>query len=141
MRTVGASEPGTGQGPALRSAADLPEDRFKNRLNNRLSRTIAFSPPLGWRGRHVIVRKTKLTAGSPYAKHGRPSIEPGICRLVQQQDARKNYIRIVNDTAEHASLAGSAAWAQPRVVSYLVGRLAAVLKRPGNAAAERPISS
>ena len=59
---------------------------------------------------------------------------------MQPQDARKNYIGIVNDTAEEESLAG-AARAQPRVVSYLVGRLAAVLKRPGKAAPERPISS
>jgi len=60
---------------------------------------------------------------------------------VQPQDARKNYIGIVNDTAEEESLAGGAARAQPRVVSYLVGRLAAVLKRPGKAAPERQISS
>lgn len=58
-----------------------------------------------------------------------------------QQDARKNYIGLVNDTAEEESLAGNSARAQPRVVSYLVGRLAAALKRPGKAAPERPISS
>jgi len=60
---------------------------------------------------------------------------------VQQQDARKNYIGIVNDAAEEESLAGSSARAQPSVVSYLVGRLAIVLKRPGKAAPERQISS
>jgi hypothetical protein len=60
---------------------------------------------------------------------------------VQQQDARKNYIGIVNDKAEEERLAGSAARAQPSVVSYLVGRLATVLKRPGKAAPERQISS
>jgi Flp pilus assembly pilin Flp len=60
---------------------------------------------------------------------------------VQQQDARKNYIGIVNDAAEEESLAGSSARAQPSVVSYLVGRLAIVLKRPGKAAPKRPISS
>ncbi|MCK1480296.1 hypothetical protein IVB27_37615 [Bradyrhizobium sp. 197] len=60
---------------------------------------------------------------------------------MQQQDARKNYIGLVNDTAEEESLAGNCARAQPRVVSYLAGRLAAVLKRPGKAAPERPISS
>ncbi|MDH2405045.1 hypothetical protein QCM77_34765 [Bradyrhizobium sp. SSUT18] len=56
---------------------------------------------------------------------------------MQQPDARKNYISIVNDTAEEESLAGSSARAQPRVVSYLVGPLAAVLKRPVKAAPER----
>jgi hypothetical protein len=60
---------------------------------------------------------------------------------VQQQDARKNYIGLVNDTAEKESLAGNSARAQSRVVSYLAGRLAAVLKRPGKAAPERLISS
>jgi hypothetical protein len=125
MRTVGASEPGA---------------PLKNRLNNPLRRARAFSAHLRSRGRHVILRKTKLTAGSRSAQHGRPSIEPGVCRLVQQ-DARKNYIGLVNDTAAEESLAGNSARARPRVVSYLAGRLAAVLKRPGKAAPERPISS
>jgi hypothetical protein len=126
MRTLGATELCT---------------PVENRLNNPLSQARAFSVCPQSRGRHVILRKTKLTAGSRSAQHGRPSIEPGVCRLVQQQDARKNYIGIVNDTAEEESLAGNSAGAQPRVVSYLVGRLAAVLKRPGKAAPERPISS
>ncbi|MCK1651098.1 hypothetical protein IVA88_06525 [Bradyrhizobium sp. 149] len=60
---------------------------------------------------------------------------------MQQQDARKNYIGIVNDTAKEERLAGGCARAQSRVVVYLVGRLAAVLKRPGKALPERPISS
>jgi hypothetical protein len=124
MRTVGASE---------------PRAPLKNRLNNPLSRASAFSACLRSRGRHVILRKTKLTAGSRSAQHGRPSIEPGVCRLVQQ-DARKNYIGLVNDTAAEESLAGNSARARPRVVSYLAGRLAAVLKRTGKAAPERPIS-
>jgi hypothetical protein len=124
MRTVGASEPGA---------------PLKNRLNNPLRRARAFSAHLRSRGRHVILRKTKLTAGSRSAQHGRPSIEPGVCRLVQQ-DARKNYIGLVNDTAAEESLAGNSARARPRVVSYLAGRLAAVLKRTGKAAPERPIS-
>ncbi|GLR84207.1 hypothetical protein [Bradyrhizobium iriomotense] len=46
-----------------------------------------------------------------------------------QQDARKNYIGIVNDTSEDERVADNAARSQPHVVSYLVGRLAAVLKR------------
>ncbi|MCK1383005.1 hypothetical protein IVB31_01880 [Bradyrhizobium sp. 21] len=60
---------------------------------------------------------------------------------MQQQDTRKNYIGIVNDTAEEENPAVSTARAQPRVVSYLVGCLTAVLKRPGKAAPGRPISS
>ena len=60
---------------------------------------------------------------------------------MKQQDARKNYIGIVNDAAEEESLAGSSARAQPSVVSYLVGRLAIVLKRASKAAPERQISS
>ncbi|MBM7481455.1 hypothetical protein ABIB75_004423 [Bradyrhizobium sp. GM2.2] len=60
---------------------------------------------------------------------------------MKQQDARKNYIGIVNDAAEEESLAGSSARAQPSVVSYLVGRLAIVLKRSSKAAPERQISS
>jgi hypothetical protein len=52
---------------------------------------------------------------------------------VQQLDARKNYIGLVSDTTEDQRLADSAARAEPRVMSYLVGRLAAVLKRPGKA--------
>lgn len=46
-----------------------------------------------------------------------------------QQDARKNYIGIVNDTTEDERVADSAARVQPHVVGYLVGRLAAVLGR------------
>ncbi|MHC2580228.1 hypothetical protein ACVI1J_007618 [Bradyrhizobium diazoefficiens] len=41
---------------------------------------------------------------------------------VQQQDARKNYIGLVNDTSEDKRLADSAARSQPRVMSYLVPR-------------------
>ncbi|MCP3370400.1 hypothetical protein [Bradyrhizobium cajani] len=52
---------------------------------------------------------------------------------MQRQNAKKNYIGIVTDTAEEDRLAGSSARAQPRVVSYLIGRLAAMLKRPGKA--------
>src|SRR3954470_21346058 len=92
MRTLGATELCT---------------PVENRLNNPLSQAHAFSVCPQSRGRHVILRKTKLTDASRSAQHGRPSIEPGICRLVQQQDARKNYIGIVNDAAEEESLAGS----------------------------------
>ena len=46
-----------------------------------------------------------------------------------QQDARKNYIGIVSDTTEDERIADTAARSQPHVVSYLVGRLAAVLGR------------
>ncbi|MGY4625864.1 hypothetical protein [Bradyrhizobium sp. USDA 4486] len=58
-----------------------------------------------------------------------------------QQDARKYYISLVNDTAENERLAGGPAPSQPRVMSYLVGRLAAVLKRSAEAAPGRSITS
>jgi hypothetical protein len=48
---------------------------------------------------------------------------------VPQQDASKNYIGLVSDTAEEERIADTALRAQPRVVSYLVGRIAAVLGR------------
>jgi hypothetical protein len=60
---------------------------------------------------------------------------------VQQRDARKNYIGLVSDTTEDKHLADSAARSQPRVMRYLIGRLAAVLKRPRKAAPGRIISS
>lgn len=60
---------------------------------------------------------------------------------MQQQDARKNYIGIVNDPAEQDHPAGSSARAQPRVVSYLVRRLAAALKRPGKSTPGRQLTS
>lgn len=53
---------------------------------------------------------------------------------MQQRDARRNYIGIVNDTTEDERAADSAARAQPRVMSYLVGRIAAVLRRSGKGA-------
>jgi hypothetical protein len=58
-------------------------------------------------------------------------VSPGPTGLhaVQQQDARKNYIGIVNDVTDEEQIAESTARSQPRVMSYLVGRLAAVLKR------------
>jgi hypothetical protein len=49
---------------------------------------------------------------------------------VPQQDARKNYIGIVSDTTEDERIADTAVRSQPHVVSYLVGRLAAVLGAP-----------
>lgn len=52
---------------------------------------------------------------------------------MQQLDARKNYIGLVSDATEDKRLTDSAAQAQPRVMNYLVGRLAAALKRPGKA--------
>jgi hypothetical protein len=51
---------------------------------------------------------------------------------VQHQDARKNYIGIVSDTTEEERVIESATRSQPRVMSYLVGRLAAALKRSPN---------
>jgi hypothetical protein len=56
---------------------------------------------------------------------------------VPQQDARKNYIGIVSDTTEDERIADTAVRAQLHVVSYLVGRLAAVLGRPSKAAPGR----
>jgi len=56
---------------------------------------------------------------------------------VQQQDARKNYIGIVSDTTEDERIADTAVRSQPHVVSYLVGRLAAVLGRPRKGAPGR----
>ncbi|WP_426610047.1 hypothetical protein [Bradyrhizobium sp. McL0616] len=53
---------------------------------------------------------------------------------MQQQDTRKNYIGIVSDTTEDERIADTAVRSQPHVVSYLVGRLAAVLRRPRKAA-------
>lgn len=69
-----------------------------------------------------------------------PSVEPRGLHTVQQ-DARKNYIGLVNDTAEEERLADSSARPQPHVMSYLVGRLAAVLKRAGKAQPGRSITS
>ena len=56
---------------------------------------------------------------------------------MQQQDARKNYIGIVSDTTEDKRIADTAIRAQPHVVSYLVGRIAAVLGRPRKGGPER----
>jgi hypothetical protein len=59
---------------------------------------------------------------------------------VPQQDARKNYIGIVSDTADDELIAATAR-AQPHVVSYLVGRFAAVLGRPRKSAPGHTTSS
>lgn len=45
------------------------------------------------------------------------------------QDARKNYISIVNDATEDERVADTPARPQPGVMASLVGRLAAALKR------------
>lgn len=60
---------------------------------------------------------------------------------VPQQDARKNYIGIVSETTDEERIADGTARAQPRVVSYLFGRLAAVLGRTGKTAAGRTTTS
>ncbi|WP_349531228.1 hypothetical protein [Bradyrhizobium sp. NAS80.1] len=60
---------------------------------------------------------------------------------VQQQDARKNYIGLVNDATEEERLADSAARLRPRVMSYLARRLAAMLRRSVEAAPGRSIKS
>ncbi|QAU48037.1 hypothetical protein [Bradyrhizobium guangzhouense] len=46
-----------------------------------------------------------------------------------QQDARKNYIGIVSDTAEEESIADTVLRARPLVMRDLFGRLAAALGR------------
>ncbi|MFH4170917.1 hypothetical protein WAJ14_19840 [Acinetobacter baumannii] len=58
-----------------------------------------------------------------------------------QQDARKNYIGIVSDTAEAERSADTALRAQPHVVSYLFGRLAAALGRQRKGAPGHTTSS
>jgi hypothetical protein len=60
---------------------------------------------------------------------------------VQQRDARKNYIGVVGDTTEDRRLADSVARSQPRVMSDLIARLAAALKRPRKAAPGHTIKS
>ncbi|OKO83525.1 hypothetical protein AC629_22745 [Bradyrhizobium sp. NAS80.1] len=60
---------------------------------------------------------------------------------MQQQDARKNYIGLVNDATEEERLADSAARLRPRVMSYLARRLAAMLRRSVEAAPGRSIKS
>lgn len=56
-----------------------------------------------------------------------------------RQEARKSYIGLVNDATEEERFADTAT-SQGRVMSYLVGRLAAVLKRPRKAAPERAVA-
>ncbi|MDN4983199.1 hypothetical protein KUL72_25000 [Bradyrhizobium arachidis] len=58
-----------------------------------------------------------------------------------QQDVRKNYIGIVNETAEDERIADAAVRAQAHVVGYLIGRLAAALGRPPKAAPGRTTTS
>ncbi|WP_027550492.1 hypothetical protein [Bradyrhizobium sp. Cp5.3] len=60
---------------------------------------------------------------------------------MQQQNTRKNYIGIVNDGTEEERAADSAAWSQPRVMSYLVDRIAAALRRPGKGTPGHSITS
>jgi len=79
-------------------------------------------------GTTVFLRKRKLTFDSPSAPHGRPFEDPS-SHAVQQQDAKKNYIGIVTDTTEGERMADTAAQSQPHVMSYLVNRLRAALKR------------
>ncbi|MBR0687981.1 hypothetical protein JQ612_05355 [Bradyrhizobium manausense] len=47
-----------------------------------------------------------------------------------QQNARKNYIGLVSDATEDERIADALVRSQGHVVSYLVGRLAAMLGRP-----------
>jgi hypothetical protein len=60
---------------------------------------------------------------------------------VPQQDARKNYIGIVSDTAEEERIADTALRVGPLVVSDLFGRLAAALGRPRKGAPGHTTSS
>ncbi|MBR0717681.1 hypothetical protein [Bradyrhizobium liaoningense] len=60
---------------------------------------------------------------------------------MQQQDTRRNYIGIVNDATEEERAADTAARSQPHVVSDLVGRLAAALKRRARLRSGRPPSA
>ncbi len=48
---------------------------------------------------------------------------------VQQAETRKNYIGIVSDATEEERIAETAMRSRPHVMSYLVGRLTAALKR------------
>ena len=56
-----------------------------------------------------------------------------------QQDARKNYIGLVSDTAEEERIADT--MLRSLVVSDLLGRLAAALGRPRKGAPGRTTSS
>jgi hypothetical protein len=58
---------------------------------------------------------------------------------VPQQDARKNYIGLVSDTAEEERIADT--MLRSLVVSDLFGRLAAALGRPRKGAPGRTTSS
>jgi hypothetical protein len=89
----------------------------------------------------VFLRDTKLTANSPCPHHGPPSIEPKVRNSVPQQDARKNYIGIVSDATEEERIADTAVRAQPHIMSYLVGCLAAALRRPRKGAPGRTTTS
>jgi len=60
---------------------------------------------------------------------------------VPQQDARKNYIGLVSDTAEEERIADAALRTRPRVVSDLFGRLAAALGRSRKGAPGHPAGS
>ena len=55
-----------------------------------------------------------------------------------QQDAKKNYIGIVSDATEEERIAYTV---QPHIVSYLVGCLAAALRRPRKGAPGRTTTS
>ncbi|MCG2625931.1 hypothetical protein L6654_04760 [Bradyrhizobium sp. WYCCWR 13023] len=58
-----------------------------------------------------------------------------------QQDARKNYIGIVSDTAEEERIADTVLRTRPHVVRDLFGRLAAALGRPRKGAPGHTTSS
>lgn len=57
-----------------------------------------------------------------------------------QQEVRKNYIGIVNDTTDDERVADAAARRRPRMMGYLVGRLADVLKLRRKGAPGRSIT-
>jgi hypothetical protein len=56
---------------------------------------------------------------------------------VRKQDARKNYIGILNEATEDAWVAEDPAQSQSRVMSYLASLVAAMLERPRKGAPER----
>lgn len=57
-----------------------------------------------------------------------------------QQEVRKNYIGIVNDTTDDERVADAAARTRPRMMGYLFGRLADVLKLQRKGAPGRSIA-
>lgn len=80
--------------------------------------------------RAVVIRGRKFTSGFPSRSHGGQTGFPGVTKMpARDQEMRKNYIGILNDTVEEQRVLEATPISHRRFKDYFLGLMARILKR------------